>query len=151
MLIDLGPVLVARWWAVDPAWVDAMRAVAVAQLGAAALDGPDALYAPAGSDPLSRAMDLAARLAKTSAHGHAAFTVGLAGGPSRLRGEGATRVLDGPAVWRASRLSMLAAPGEVWIAEELATSVPEGLGVFRAPSVGEARFGGPAFVIRDYR
>lgn len=151
MLIDLGPVLVARWWAVDPAWVDAMREVAVAKLGVAALDGPDALYAPVGPDALRITMDLVAALAGSGPHGHPGFTVGLAAGPVRLRGEGAARVLDGPAVWRASRLSTLAAVGEVWASAEVVATVPEGLGVFRAPAGAEARFGERVFLVRDYR
>ena len=151
MLIDVGPVLVARWWADDPAWVDAMRAATVAKLGAAALDGPDAIYAPVGADALTVAMDLVGALAGIGPHGHPAYTIGLAAGPARLRGEGATRILDGPAVWRASRLSALAALGEVWAAAEVAAPVPLGLGAFRAPPGAEARFGERVFLVRDYR
>lgn len=150
-LIDLGPVLVARWWSDDPGVIDALRAAAVGVLGAAALDGPDAVFAPVGPDALRVAMDLAAALAPRGGHAHPRFTIGVAGGPARLRGDGAARVLDGPAVWRASRLSGIAAPGETWVTGELASPLPPGLGAFRAPAVGEVRFGDVAFVVRDYR
>lgn len=149
-LVDVGSIVVVRWRSVDPARVDALRAAARGALPVLALDGPDAIYAGAGPDPLTGALDLAAAMAAIDAHGHH-YAIGLAAGPARLRGEGPARVLDGPAVWRASWLSTLAGGGEVWATGDVSASPPPGVGVFRAPPVAEARFGEPAFIVRDYR